>query len=414
MTATHYNGSLEYDVHNLYGLTESIATKTALENLRPNVRSFVLTRSTFPSSGHHVAHWTGDNNSDFNNLYWSLIGMLNFNIFGVPFIGSDICGFLGVCLLLLLLAFVLLLLVLRNQPTNSNSITSSVCDDYQTTTEELCSRWIEVGAFYPFSRNHNDIHSPPQELYRWPSVAAISRQVLGMRYSLLPYYYTLFYHSNQNGTAVIRPLFFQFPTDATTYGIDKQFLVGNALLISPVLTQGATTVQAYFPRAQWYDYYTGAKVSYSGVSTTLSAPVNYIPVHLRGGSIVPTQAPELTTAKTRLNPFIIVAALDSNSQARGDLFWDDGVSINSISTRAYTYTQFYATKNSFQSVVNVAGYSAAPKVNVVSIWGVPSKPSSTKFNNSPWNNFTYNTTTSVLTFSALQAPLTGSFTLSWQ
>jgi len=65
-------------------------------------------------------------------------------------------------------------------------------------------------------------------------------------------------------------------------------------------------------------------------------------------------------------------------------------------------------------VVNVAGYSAAPKVNVVSIWGVPSKPSSTKFNNSPWNNYSYNTTTSVLTFSALQAPLTGSFTLSWQ
>jgi alpha-glucosidase (family GH31 glycosyl hydrolase) len=97
MTAVHYNNTLEYDAHNLFGLTEAIATRQSLENLRPNERSFVLTRSTFPSSGHHVAHWTGDNNSDYNNLYWSIVGMLNFNIFGVPLVGSDICGFLGVC-----------------------------------------------------------------------------------------------------------------------------------------------------------------------------------------------------------------------------------------------------------------------------------------------------------------------------
>lgn len=107
---------------------------------------------------------------------------------------------------------------------------------------------MQLGAFYPFSRNHDDIHDPDQEPYLWPSVIAISRDVLGVRYSLLPYYYTLFYYAHRPVVAtappaatVTRPLFFEFPSDPKTYGIDKQFMVGNGLLISPVLNQGSTT-----------------------------------------------------------------------------------------------------------------------------------------------------------------------------
>ena len=113
------------------------------------------------------------------------------------------------------------------------------------TTEELCSRWTELGAFYTFSRNHNSKGTPPQEPYVWPSVAAISRKVLGIRYSLLPYYYILFYKAshpidplNEPSATVLKPLFFEFPKDSNTYSIDRQFLVGSALLISPVLELG--------------------------------------------------------------------------------------------------------------------------------------------------------------------------------
>ena len=126
---------------------------------------------------------------------------------------------------------------------------------------------MQLGAFYPFSRNHNFKGPIPQvrptaaaisesndknffffffqEPYRWDSVANISRKVLGIRYSLLPYYYTLLYKayrpssaSSQPSATVVRPLFFEFPQDTTTYDMDWMFMVGGALLISPSLRVG--------------------------------------------------------------------------------------------------------------------------------------------------------------------------------
>ena len=82
-----------------------------------------------------------------------------------------------------------------------------------------------------------------QEPYEWSSVATISRKILSLRYELLPYYYTLFYKASKPVTStpsatVTRPLFFEFPNDTKTHSIDRQFMVGSALMISPVLQQG--------------------------------------------------------------------------------------------------------------------------------------------------------------------------------
>ena len=121
-------------MHNLYGLTESIATRKALEEIKKDVRPFLLSRSTFASSGKYVGHWTGDNWSTWEHLYLSIPSILSFQLFQIPFIGADICGFIG----------------------ESNM--------------ELCARWMELGSFYPFSRNHNSIQVSAQEPYLWPEV----------------------------------------------------------------------------------------------------------------------------------------------------------------------------------------------------------------------------------------------------
>jgi alpha-glucosidase (family GH31 glycosyl hydrolase) len=87
---------------------------------------------------------------------------------------------------------------------------------------------MQLGAFYPFSRNHNTIGARPQEPYLWESVARASRNALNIRYYLLPFYYTLFYQAHKFGATVVRPFFFEFPEDNNTPLYDRQFLVRSS------------------------------------------------------------------------------------------------------------------------------------------------------------------------------------------
>ena len=102
------------------------------------------------------------------------------------------------------------------------------------TNEELCTRWIEVGAYYPFSRNHNTLKQPAQELYLWESVTEAAKKALALRYRLLPYMYTLMAKAHFHGGPVAQALWVSFPDDATTIDIDSQFMLGNNVLVSPV------------------------------------------------------------------------------------------------------------------------------------------------------------------------------------
>lgn len=130
-----------------------------------------------------------------------------------------------------------------------------------------------------FTRVTNVHFDHNAEPYTWPLVANISRVVLGARYSLLPYYYTLFYQAHINGTTVARPLFFEFPRDPVCFGLDTQFLIGSWLMISPVLQQGATSVTAYLPAGVWYDFWTYQPVSNGGGKhLTLDTPIDHIQV----------------------------------------------------------------------------------------------------------------------------------------
>ncbi|KAK9814514.1 hypothetical protein WJX72_007179 [[Myrmecia] bisecta] len=273
VTARHVNGEREYDAHNLYGLSEAAATANALRNITGH-RPFVLTRSNFLGMGAYAAHWTGDNAAAWRDLRWSLTSIFTAGLQGVPFAGADICGFSA------------------------------------NTTEELCTRWISLGAFYPFSRDHTD-HRSYQELYRWPKVAAAARQALGLRYQLLPYLYTAFHDSMQHGWPVARPLFFAFPGDPATHTRDEQFLLGDSLLISPCLHQGATTVDAYFPSGLWYSVWDHRPVDAraGGVNVTLAAPLGEVPVHVRAGSVVPLQQAGMTTAAVKASALTLLAAL---------------------------------------------------------------------------------------------------------
>lgn len=189
---------------------------------------------------------------------------------------------------------------------------------------------LNVSLCSPFARNHNAIGYIDQEPYLWESVTNASRDALRIRYTLLPYLYTQFHAASQTGRPVWRPLFFDFPTDRTASRIDRQVQVGNAIMISPVLDPQTTSVHAYFPADRWFDWYTHEKIvdTDKGIFTKLDAPLHKIPVHIRGGNIIPTQAPETTVHATSQGPFAVLIALDANEYAEGVLYHDDGRSVD--------------------------------------------------------------------------------------
>jgi len=357
---------------------ETMATRNALESLYKK-RSLVISRSSFPGSGHHGGHWLGDNNSAFDDMKVSIAGILDMNLFGIPLVGADVCGFGG------------------------------------NSWEELCARWTELGAFYPFARNHNSIGSSSQEPYVWPTVAAIAKSILSTRYQLLPYYYTLFYQAATSGGSVARSLAFEFPSDNIALTIDTQFLIGPGLLISPVLTEGATSVTAYFPpSADWYDFWNFAPLANTGYQN-LSAPLEHINVHVRGGVVIPMQLSALTTTASRQLPFFLIIALAADGRAAGNLYLDDGETLNYPSES--TYMTYSVAENTFTSTLTHAPASLAlhrssyPSLGQVIVLGV-FQPQTVCINTDCTAKFQYNADTKTLIITTALA-IDSSYSISW-
>ncbi|XP_072551280.1 sucrase-isomaltase, intestinal [Salminus brasiliensis] len=329
-----------YDVHNLYGWSHTKPTYDALLNVT-GARGIVVTRSTYPTSGQWAGHWLGDNNASWDQLYKSIIGMMEFSLFGISYTGADICGF------------------------------------FNAAEYEMCLRWMQLGAFYPYSRNHNGKGNMRQDPVAWDDAFAVaSRDVLNIRYTLLPYLYTLMFEAHTEGSTVIRPVLHEFVNDKMTWDIYKQFLWGPALLITPALDMGVTEVSGYIPNARWYDYHTARAVDVRGQFVNMPTPLNHINLHVRGGYILPWQKPELNTNMSRTNPMGLIAALGDDGTAQGSLFWDDGEGIDTVENGKYLLTSFIMFKNTLTSSVVNKDTAAAERLRLgdVKVWGAGSVP----------------------------------------
>lgn len=297
-----------YDVHNVYAFVQSKTTADAMKVIRKE-RTQLVSRGTFPGSGHVTGHWLGDNKSEWEDLRASLSGMLAMGVLGIPFVGADICGFAG------------------------------------ETTRELCIRWMQVGAFYPFSRNHNTIDARPQDPTVWDEEAqSYMRAALETRYQLLPYLYTCFHAAHQSGVPVARALMMEAEGEERleVAAVDQQFMLGPALIVTPVLHPGASNVTGTFFSARWFQLETGAPLApqpWEGRvpgRVMLQAGLGDVPVHVRGGHVVAMQRSAMTSVDARKTPMTLVVAMDQSGKARGELFMDDGVTIDTVQKGEYT------------------------------------------------------------------------------
>ncbi|XP_064482529.1 lysosomal alpha-glucosidase-like [Ornithodoros turicata] len=312
MTDKHYISS-HYNVHNAHTYLESVSTYHALKVIRRK-RPFIISRATFSGQGKWAGHWTGDTDSAWEDMRATIPAMLNFGIYGIPLVGADICGF------------------------------------HRNTTVELCARWHALGSFYPFARNHNDKDTIDQDPFSMgPTVIQAARKNLLNRYSLLPYLYTLFYGSRAFGDTVARAMFFEFPHDPKTYEIESQFMWGSALLIMPalypvsaVLPRGQKYVRAYVPGGVWYNLYSGA------------------PIDNEVGS--------------RAKPLTLLVALDKGGTAQGQLFWDDGESLDTLEKGEYSLFDFVLAQGRLEVIYKHSGYVAGLYLAEINVAGIVTAP----------------------------------------
>ncbi|WP_445487667.1 glycoside hydrolase family 31 protein [Niallia sp. 03133] len=297
---------LNMEVHNIYGHLENEATYNAFKINKPNIRPFVLTRAAYAGTQRYAAIWTGDNTSNWDHLRMTIPMNSNLGLSGAAFVGNDIGGFA--------------------KPTSQD-----------IPTPELFARWMEVGAFVPFSRDH---YSWDKEQEPWAfgkEVEDISRKYISLRYELLPYLYNQFKHAQESGQPVQQPLVYKFQHDRNTFNIDDQYMFGDSLMIAPVVTQGETSRSVYLPDgAKWIDYWTGEEFE-GGQTIHRQADLATLPIYVKQDSIIPRREVQQHTGEKPLTNLILETYLDKEAS---QTFYEDDAETEDYTRGEYNQTTF--------------------------------------------------------------------------
>ncbi|KAK8096936.1 Glucosidase 2 subunit alpha [Apiospora kogelbergensis] len=321
----HYGGWEHRDVHNINGMTFHNATWEALVSRKKGEmrRPFVLTRSFFAGSQRLGAMWTGDNQASWDHLGAAVPMILAQGIAGFPFSGADVGGFFG------------------------------------NPEIELQTRWYQAGAFYPFFRGHAHIDARRREPYMASEPhRSIITAALRLRYSLMPSWYTAFFHANRDGSPIIRPMYWTHPGEESGFAVDDQFFVGSTgLLVKPIVEKDKFDTDVYIPDDEhYYDYFTYHKLStHKGKSVSVTAPIETIPVLMRGGHIFPRRdIPRRSTQLMKFDDYTLVVVIGKDGSARGELYVDDGDSFEfekgQFIHRVFEYKQLLLTSEAASKV----------------------------------------------------------------
>ncbi|EOU1681280.1 glycoside hydrolase family 31 protein [Clostridium perfringens] len=292
------NGVIEHkEFHNRYGFEMSRCSKEAQEELHPNERGFSMTRATYAGGQRYSSVWTGDNMSLWSQMRMSISMNANLGISGFSFVGNDVSGF---------------------------GLDSS---------EELFIRWMEMGPFIPIFRNHSNMYTRRQEPWAFgPRAEKIAKKSIELRYELLPYIYDLYYISHKEGLPIFRPMIMEDEKDMNLLNMREQFMLGENMIVAPVLYEGERSKTVYLPKGSWFNYFTREKLQ-GGKWYKLPCELDEILVFVKEGAIIPTYNKKFRNVKERPKN-ILLKVFGEN--AKGFHYNDDGHTMEYLEGK-YTY-----------------------------------------------------------------------------
>jgi alpha-glucosidase len=238
--------------HNVYGMQMARATLEALKTYRPDARPVNMLRAGYAGTQRYASSWTGDNSATWDHLRLSISMTLNMGLSGAPMTGPDIGGF------------------------------------FESPDGELLTRWLQAACFLPYYRVHAALGTAQQEPWVFGEpYESINRQTIALRYRLLPYIYSVVAQAAEYGWPVVRPLFTLEMDNPSLRSVDDSYLLGDALLVAPILERGAVERSVYLPRsADWYDFWTNERYD-GGQVIQVSAPLHRLPLYVRAGTTLP-------------------------------------------------------------------------------------------------------------------------------
>jgi len=302
-------------IHNVYALEEAKATFDAFQKYSPDTRRFLLSRAGYSGIQRYSAIWTGDNTANEGHLQLACLMPQGMGLSGIPFVGSDVGGF------------------------------------FDMPSARLYTRWMQLGAFTPFFRGHSVTNEPDKEPWAFGNETEENvRNIISFRYMMLPYLYNEFYNSSITGLPVMRAMFLNYQNDEECYNEDAgfQFMVGDNLLVAPVVNETSNTKKLYLPEGKWIELFNHN--IYNGKQwITVDAPIDKIPVFLKAGGFIPMQEVQQYVGEKKIDQLEIVVYPASSGTY--SLYEDDGISYN-YKNGIYSVTDFSLQVSDNSVVIN--------------------------------------------------------------
>ncbi|WP_143462745.1 glycoside hydrolase family 31 protein [Levilactobacillus enshiensis] len=237
-------------MHNVYGHNMAKATYAGLK-AQQGKRPYVITRAAYAGTQKYSTVWTGDNRSMWPHIQMMIPQLCNLGLSGFSFVGTDIGGFAS------------------------------------DTSAELLTRWIEAAIFSPLLRNHAAMGTRHQEPWSFGEpTLSIYRKYLKLRYRFIPYLYDLFAQESTNGLPIMRPLVLNYPEDARVRDLDDEFMVGDNVLVAPIVQKSKVNRTVYLPAGDWIDFWNNRE--YPGNQDILvDAPLDKLPLFIKKDTLLP-------------------------------------------------------------------------------------------------------------------------------